>query len=117
MLGVSVDLGSIKLAGKNRLSLTLSSSLAISLPPSWSAPPAAEDLFKAFLAGSLWVSKAGSCQIKFFTLINGELLESATFSPALIATIASLASECSVGCVFQNRLRMANSLGMERPRA
>ncbi|KAL2141744.1 hypothetical protein VTI28DRAFT_2055 [Corynascus sepedonium] len=65
MLAVSIDLGSIRVAGKTpNLSLTLSSSIYIALPPSWSGSPTPAELCQASSSGKIWISKAGSCQIQ-----------------------------------------------------
>ncbi|GAB1313253.1 hypothetical protein MFIFM68171_03463 [Madurella fahalii] len=97
MVAVPIDLGSIKVTGKkHNLSLTLSSSFTIMLPPSWSTSYTADELRKAFLAGELWVSKPGSCRIEFLTLLNSGLCGGASLDPSVIAAIISLASECPV---------------------
>ena len=97
MLGISVDLGSIKVAGKRpNLSLTLSTSFSIIMPPSWRAIPTAEELRLAFSTGKIWISKAGSCQIDVLSLVNGEVPTTASFDASIIAAIANFTSECPV---------------------
>lgn len=96
MVVASVDLGSIEVARKKpRVSLTLSTSFTIALPPSWSEPPTADELHQASSAGRIWVSKAGSCHVEVLTLINDERADS-VLEPNLMATIVNLVSECSV---------------------
>lgn len=97
MPGVSVDLGSVKVAGKrSNLSLTLSSSCSIALPSTWAANPTAEDLSHASSSGTLWISKAGSCQIDISTLINDEVPDTGNFDPSIMAAVADFASDSSV---------------------
>jgi hypothetical protein len=108
MLAVSVDLGTIKVAGKTpNLSLTLSSSVTIALPSSWSETPTAEELCHASSTGRIWISKAGSCQVDMSSLVNNEVLNPASFDPSIVAAIANFLPECSV-CV--PRLGDVNSL-------
>ena len=96
MLDVSVDLGSIKIAGKKpSLSLTISSSITITLPLSWPETPTADELCQASTAGKIWISKAGSCQIDILTRVNDELHDS-IFEPNTMAAIVNLTSECPV---------------------
>lgn len=97
MLAVSVDLGTIKVAGKApNLTLALSSSLTIALPPLWADAPTAKELCHASSTGRLWISKAGSCQIDISSLINNEVPDPASFDPSIMAAIASFLSECPV---------------------
>jgi hypothetical protein len=96
MLDVSMDLGSIKVAGKKpSLFLTISSSITITLPLSWPETPTTDELFQASTAGKIWISKAGSCQIDILTRVNDELHDS-VFEPSTMAAIVNLASECPV---------------------
>ncbi|KAL2019134.1 hypothetical protein VTK56DRAFT_10085 [Thermocarpiscus australiensis] len=97
MLASSVDLGSIKVAGKkSSLSLTLSSSFMITLPPSWPEPPTANELCQASLAGEIWISKAGSCLVEVLTLVNDKNPDTVGFDPGVVAAVVSLSSECPV---------------------
>jgi hypothetical protein len=97
MLAVSVDLGTIKVAGKApNLTLTLSSSLTIALPPSWSEASTAEELYQASSTGRIWISKAGSCQVDISSFVNNEVPGPASLDPSIMAAIASFLSDCSV---------------------
>lgn len=97
MLAVSVDLGTIKVAGKApNLTLALSSSLTIALPPLWADAPTANELCHASSTGRIWISKAGSCQVDISSLVNNEVPDPASFDPSIMAAIASFLSDCPV---------------------
>jgi hypothetical protein len=69
MLVVPIDLGSVKVSGKKpSLSLLLSSSFAIALPPPWTHLLTAQELYEASSSGKIWISKAGSCQVDILGL-------------------------------------------------
>jgi len=109
MPSVSVDLGSLKVAGKRpNLALTLSSSCSLNLPPSWSASPSAENLSHASSSGTLWISKAGSCQIEVSTLVNDEVPDAVSFYPSIMAAVADFVSECPVSSPYP----AGNELGL-----
>ena len=97
MVTVIVDLGSITVKGKHPgLSLALSSSAMIALPPSWDwSPPTARELCEASAAGKIWVAKAGSCRVDFAANVNDGLLND-IFGQATMTAIVNLPSECPV---------------------
>ena len=97
MLTVSVDLGSVKVAGKTPyLTLSLSSSLTIALPPSWPEAPTAEELCQASSTGNIWISKAGSCQIDILSLVNNQVPDTTSLDPSIMTAIAGFLPECTV---------------------
>ncbi|KAK3320884.1 hypothetical protein B0T19DRAFT_251794 [Cercophora scortea] len=98
MPAVAIDLGNIKTSTRkpSKLSLTLSVSCTIVLPPSWPGPPTAPQICASSQAGDLWVAKAGSCQLDFLTLINGEPLERLEIDQVLASEIINLVDACSV---------------------
>jgi hypothetical protein len=101
MLAVSVDLGSFKVAGKTpSLTLSLSTSMTIALPPLWLEAPTAKELCRASATGTVWISKAGSCQIEMSTLINGQVPDTASFDPTIIAAMTSFLPDCPVSNVL-----------------
>ncbi|KAK4221786.1 hypothetical protein QBC38DRAFT_113049 [Podospora fimiseda] len=113
MLTGEVDLGRIKLAGKrSRLSLTLESSCAISLSDTTRKEvPTAAELAEASSNGQIWISKAGSCQLKFLTLINEEPLDDSMADPSLVLMVANLAAECQVWKELGLDLRLRHAPG------
>ena len=102
MLTASVDLGRIKVAGKTpNLTLSLSSSLTIALPRSWSEVPTAEELCHASSTGNIWISKAGSCQIDILSLVNNQVPDATSLDPSIMTAIAGFLPECTVSpCVM-----------------
>ncbi|KAK4190018.1 hypothetical protein QBC35DRAFT_544117 [Podospora australis] len=94
---VGIDLGNIEVIPKNSyFSLTLSASCSLSLPSAWKATPDAIALSQASSAGDIWISKAGSCQIEFSTLLNGSPFDESIFGEEAIPVVAHLAAECRV---------------------
>ncbi|KAK3989796.1 hypothetical protein QBC44DRAFT_77868 [Cladorrhinum sp. PSN332] len=111
MLEGELDLGSIKLAGRRtRLSLTLESSCAFSfLNATRKELPTAVELAEASSSGQIWISKAGSCQLNFATLINGEPLDDSSADTTLVSMIANLAAECQVWQEIGLELRLKHA--------
>lgn len=101
MLTASVDLGSIRVAGKTpNLTLSMSSSLTIGLPPSWPEAPTAEELRHASSTGKIWISKTGSCQIDMLSLINNQVPDATSLDPNIMTAIAGFLPECSVSSLI-----------------
>ncbi|KAK1761403.1 hypothetical protein QBC47DRAFT_428862 [Echria macrotheca] len=98
MTTVAIDLGSVKVTStRSAVSLVLSSSFSVTLPPRWSRENTAVELCTASRAGDIWVSKAGVCRIGFLARLPDGL----DAGPAL--KIVHQASEC----------RVWNDLGLE----
>ncbi|KAK3304314.1 uncharacterized protein B0T15DRAFT_236431 [Chaetomium strumarium] len=95
MLVVPIDLGSIKVSGKQpNLSLVLSSSFVIALPTSWTHLPTAQELYEASSLGKLWISKAGSCRIEVLGLDSNE--PSSVIDQHTMSAIVNLVQDCPV---------------------
>lgn len=78
---VSVDLGTFSISSSlnRKFVLTVRTSILISLPDTHSRPPTAFELRDQVKAGSLWITRAGSCifelSIRFEDPLNDNLRE------------------------------------------
>ncbi|KAK4162234.1 hypothetical protein QBC43DRAFT_215789, partial [Cladorrhinum sp. PSN259] len=117
MLAGKVDLGSIKLAKKrSRLSLDLTSSCTILFPNTTRKKlPTAAELSEASSSGQIWISKAGSCQLDFLTLVNGEPLNDSPADPTLVSMVAHLSAECQVWQEIGLDLRLKHVAERDNP--
>ncbi len=96
---VSINLGSIKVAGKTpNLVVTLSSTLVLALPASFGEETTAVDLRQASAEGRIWISKAGGCRVDVESLVNGEGLMDGGggLDQSVVAVVGGFLEGCSV---------------------
>ncbi|KAK3943449.1 hypothetical protein QBC46DRAFT_254129 [Diplogelasinospora grovesii] len=92
-----VDLGDLKLVKKpSNLSLALSSSVSVTLPPGCPEPVTAAELCQLSKSGRIWIAKGGSCQINFRTLVNAKPAASLGLSAKRLSDVLDLAADCPV---------------------
>ncbi|KAK3315020.1 hypothetical protein B0H66DRAFT_605937 [Apodospora peruviana] len=92
-----VDLENITVRQKHtKLSLTITTSFTIDLPSAVLDPSTAAEISQLSKTGELWVAKAGSCQVDFLTLVNGEHPECAGVDPKVASTVVDLAADCPI---------------------
>jgi len=98
MPAITVDLGNVTVrrSETNTFSLSLTSSCTIDLPPTWTESPNASEIASAVKEGTLWITKAGSCQLDFAVLVNGNPPSEEDIGEATLLKILDLVAECPV---------------------
>ncbi|KAK5660948.1 hypothetical protein OQA88_12323 [Cercophora sp. LCS_1] len=112
-----VDLGSIQVTGGGSgelgLSVVLSSSFSVILPPSWKGSATATELHRASQAGEIWITKDYSVLIEVLTLVEGKVFEVDDsgwhVTPAIVGLTGKSKVWEDVGLVFKTKHSPADS--------
>lgn len=108
----TVDLGNVTVrkTQASAFSLSLTSSCTVDLPPTWTGPPNASEIANAVKGGTLWITKAGSCQLDFAVLVNGKPPSEGDIDEPTLLKILDLVAECPVNYFGITRLFLLLSL-------